>query len=204
MTQAESPLTSVRTSTADDLGPFVSDRWRGKPSSFLLLPPPLQSPLLTLSTTILFTVGGISSMFSVITKSSDQTRRRCFVPSRSIDDCSLWQHVFSSPFGPEYLFNVTYNPPVWYPVEESAPVDDDAPATATLKSIVLQSLTIGESSRELDIIRGQTIIYDSSGFVGHQGYRRMAPRNPIVHFYVIAYDYEKTGGAATGALFMLM
>ncbi|SJL16950.1 uncharacterized protein ARMOST_20486 [Armillaria ostoyae] len=149
MTQAESPLTSVRTSTADDLGPFVSDRWRGKPSSFLLLPPPLQSPLLTLSTTILFTVGGISSMFSVITKSSDQTRRRCFVPSRSIDDCSLWQHVFSSLFRPEHLFNVTYNPPVWYPIEESAPINNGS------QSIILQSLTIGESSRELDIIRGQ-------------------------------------------------
>ncbi|PBK59652.1 hypothetical protein ARMSODRAFT_774225 [Armillaria solidipes] len=65
MTQAESPLTSVRTSTANDLGPFVSDRWRGKPSSFLPLPPLLQSPFLTLPTNILFTVGGISSTFSV-------------------------------------------------------------------------------------------------------------------------------------------
>ncbi|PBK81090.1 hypothetical protein ARMGADRAFT_1091639 [Armillaria gallica] len=121
-----------------------------------------------------------------------------------------------------------YSPPVRYLVEESAPVlrfDDDSPATATLKSIVLHSSTIAtftwESSVELDIIPGQAIILDFSGFIGHPGYQHMAPRNPKsvnddrIRTWTVSSSHlaptntfsltmrEKPGGAATGALFSL-
>ncbi|KAK0243642.1 hypothetical protein EDD85DRAFT_804706 [Armillaria nabsnona] len=121
-----------------------------------------------------------------------------------------------------------YSPPVRYLVEESAPVlrfDDDSPATATLKSIFLHSSTIAtftwESSVELDIIPGQAIILDFSGFIGHPGYQHMAPRNPTsvnddrIRTWTVSSSHlaptntfsltmrEKPGGTATGALFSL-
>ncbi|KAK0435785.1 hypothetical protein EV421DRAFT_1985867 [Armillaria borealis] len=110
----------------------------------------------------------------------------------------------------------------------SAPVlrfNDDSPATATLKSIVLHSSTITtftwESLVELDIIPGQAIILDFSGFIGHPGYQHMAPRNPTsvnddrIRTWTVSSSHlaltnaflltmhEKPGGAATGVLFSL-
>ncbi|KAG7439640.1 uncharacterized protein BT62DRAFT_912963 [Guyanagaster necrorhizus] len=121
-----------------------------------------------------------------------------------------------------------YSPPVRHLVEESAPVlrfDDDSPATAALKIITLHSPTIAtftwDSSRDLDIIPGQAIILDFSGFIGHPGYRHMAPGNPTsvnddrIRTWTVSSSHvgptlefaitvrEKPGGAATGALFSL-
>ncbi|KAK0457547.1 uncharacterized protein EV420DRAFT_502383 [Desarmillaria tabescens] len=121
-----------------------------------------------------------------------------------------------------------YSPPVRYLIEESAPIlrfDDESPATAALKSIILHSSTIAtftwQSSRELDIVPGQAIILDFSGFIGHPGYQHMAPGNPTsvnddrIRTWTVSSTHlaptrtfsltlrEKPGGAATGALFSL-
>ncbi|KAK0202267.1 hypothetical protein DFS33DRAFT_1375582 [Desarmillaria ectypa] len=122
-----------------------------------------------------------------------------------------------------------YSPPVRHLVEESAPIlrfDEDSPAIATLKNIVLHSSTIAtftwESSRKLDIIPGQAIILDFSGFIGHPGYQHMAAGNPTsvnddrIRTWTVSSTHltptctfsltmrEKPGGAATGALFALV
>lgn len=120
-----------------------------------------------------------------------------------------------------------YSPPVRYLAEESAPVlrfDETSPAIATLKSIILRSPTIAtftwESSVELDIVPGQAMILDLSGFIGRPGYQHMS-RNPTsvnddrIRTWTVSSSHlaptktfsltmrEKPGGAATGALFSL-
>ncbi|PBK84986.1 hypothetical protein ARMGADRAFT_1087894 [Armillaria gallica] len=113
----------------------------------------------------------------------------------------------SSPFGPGHLFNAVHNPPVVrYLVKKSVPVlgyDDGSPATSALKS--------------LDIIPGQAIISGFPGFIGREGYRHVAPRNPTsdnasrIRMWTVSSSHpaltqsfsltmdEMTGGAAARA-----
>ncbi|KAK0435710.1 hypothetical protein EV421DRAFT_1908411 [Armillaria borealis] len=86
--------------------------------------------------------------------------------------------------------------------------DDDSPATATLKSIVLHSSTIAtctwEHSLELDIIHDQAIIHDLLVFMGSPAYQHVAPRNPTSVNDDRIRAWTKPGGAATGSPFSLL